>query len=195
MEAEWCGLRNGRSRVRAPRSISPATDHTMEVSSSSCEVSGGNRPGRRWAIIDLPDPGGPMNRMLWPPAAAISSARLALSWPLTSRRSGTTPPSTMAPGSGGRSTCVPLKWLTRPISDRGARMRASPAQAASGPFASGQISPSPMPSTATAAGRAPPTRAIWPSSPSSPIAAQPSSASGATTPMAAINASAIGRSK
>jgi hypothetical protein len=79
MEAEWCGLRNGRSRVRAPRSISPATDQTMEVSSSSFGVSGGSRPGRRAAIIDLPEPGGPTKSKLCPPAAAISSARLALS--------------------------------------------------------------------------------------------------------------------
>ena len=77
MEAEWCGLRNGRARVRAPRAISPATECTIEVSSSSLGDSGGNRPGRRWASIDLPEPGGPMNSRLWPPAAAISSARLA----------------------------------------------------------------------------------------------------------------------
>ena len=62
IEAEWCGLRNGRSRVRAPRSIRPATDQIIEVSSSSRDVRGGNRPGRRWAIIDLPDPGVPTIR-------------------------------------------------------------------------------------------------------------------------------------
>ena len=45
-------------------------------------------PGSRAASIDLPAPGGPTISRLWPPAAAISSARLAFSWPLTSRRSG-----------------------------------------------------------------------------------------------------------
>jgi hypothetical protein len=34
--------------------------------------------------MDLPVPGGPMSRTLCPPAAAISSARLTDSWPLTS---------------------------------------------------------------------------------------------------------------
>ena len=64
MLAEWCGARNGRARVRAPRAIRPAMECTMEVSSNSDADSGGNRPGRRWAIIDLPEPGGPMNSRL-----------------------------------------------------------------------------------------------------------------------------------
>ncbi len=107
MLAEWCGARNGRARVRAPLAIRPATECTIEVSSSSPGDSGGNRPGRRWAIIDLPEPGGPTNRRLCPPAAAISRARLALSWPRTSRRSGTEPPSTIGPGFGALITWVP----------------------------------------------------------------------------------------
>ena len=36
----------------------------------------------------FPDPGGPMSRIPWPPASAISSARRASSWPRTSARSG-----------------------------------------------------------------------------------------------------------
>ena len=48
-------------------------------------------PGRQAASSDLPAPGGPLISRLWPPAAAISSARLATSWPLTCARSG--PPS------------------------------------------------------------------------------------------------------
>src|SRR5690606_1298362 len=103
-----------------------ATDQIIEVSSSSAGDNGGNSPGRRWAIIDLPDPGGPTNNRLWPPAAAISSARLALSWPFTSRRSGTAPAVLTGPGSGGRITWVPRKWLTSPISERGASTGASP---------------------------------------------------------------------
>jgi len=34
-------------------------------------------PGRRAASIDFPVPGGPTINTLWPPAAAISSARFA----------------------------------------------------------------------------------------------------------------------
>lgn len=179
----------------APRSIMPATDQTIEVSSSSCGVRGGSRPGRRWASMDLPDPGGPTNSRLWPPAAAISSARLAPSCPFTSRRSRTASPAFSGPGSGCDRRCVPLKWLIRPISERGARTRASPAHAASGPLASGQIRPMPMADAATAAGRVPPTGAIWPDRPSSPTAHQPSSASSGITPMAARRARATGRSK
>ena len=51
-------------------------------------VIGGSSPAKRCASIDLPEPGGPTISRLWPPAAAISSARLAPAWPLTSARSG-----------------------------------------------------------------------------------------------------------
>ena len=44
--------------------------------------------GRRLAIMLLPEPGEPMSRMLWPPAAAISRALLTFSCPLTSAKSG-----------------------------------------------------------------------------------------------------------
>ena len=37
--------------------------------------------------MDLPVPGAPTMSTLWPPAAAISKARLAACWPLTSRMS------------------------------------------------------------------------------------------------------------
>ncbi len=37
----------------------------------------------------LPAPGGPTIRRLWLPAAATSSARLTMNWPLTSARSAT----------------------------------------------------------------------------------------------------------
>jgi hypothetical protein len=45
--------------------------------------------GSRDASMVLPVPGGPMNSRLWPPLAAISSARRACAWPITSARSGT----------------------------------------------------------------------------------------------------------
>src|SRR5262249_42787324 len=43
--------------------------------------------GSRAASIDLPAPGGPTISRLWPPAAATSRARFALSCPLMSLRS------------------------------------------------------------------------------------------------------------
>ena len=52
---------------------------------SSDGDSGGNIEGSRAASIDLPAPGDPMHKEMMPPAAAISSARFALSWPLMSR--------------------------------------------------------------------------------------------------------------
>ena len=46
---------------------------------------------------------------LWPPAAATSSARLALSWPLMSARSSSVSATSRIFGCGRDSTCVPLK--------------------------------------------------------------------------------------
>jgi len=43
--------------------------------------------GIRLASIVLPEPGGPIIRMLCPPAQLISSARLAVCWPRTSLKS------------------------------------------------------------------------------------------------------------
>ena len=88
MLAEWCGARNGRRVASLPPSSSPASECTMETSSISSGDSGGRMEGRRAASIDLPEPGAPIISRLWPPAAATSSTRLALSWPLTSPRSG-----------------------------------------------------------------------------------------------------------
>ena len=59
------------------------------TSSASSKSSGGRIPASRLAIIVLPAPGGPTSSRLWPPAAAISSARRASNCPRTSSRSGT----------------------------------------------------------------------------------------------------------
>ena len=48
----------------------------------------GRIDGSRRASMDLPAPGEPMSRILCPPAAAISSARLTFSCPMTSEKSG-----------------------------------------------------------------------------------------------------------
>jgi len=95
-------------REIAPPSSAPASDWIMEISSASHASSAGNRPGKRWSSIDLPAPGGPIINKLSPPAAAISSARLALSWPLTSCRSGALRAGLATRGSGGDRTLAPF---------------------------------------------------------------------------------------
>ena len=72
-------------RTSKPRAPSPCS---AALASASSSAIGGSRPGRRCASIDLPLPGGPTISRLWPPAAAISSARLAPTGLCTSRRSG-----------------------------------------------------------------------------------------------------------
>ena len=49
----------------------------LATSRASAASSGGSSPGRRWASIVLPDPGGPTMSRLWEPAAATRSARFA----------------------------------------------------------------------------------------------------------------------
>jgi hypothetical protein len=68
------------------------------------------------------------------------------------------------------------------------------AHAASAPHEAGQISPLPSALAPIAAGRAPATVAIEPSSDNSPSAQKPSIASRAMAPVAAISPSAMGRS-
>src|SRR5215831_5997677 len=94
-------------------------------------------PGHRAASIDLPAPGGPIINRLWPPAAAISSARLALSWPFTSLKSRLAARGCASFGSGGGRSCVPLKWLTIARRLGAAMISTSPAQAASLPHSAG----------------------------------------------------------
>ena len=84
------------------------------TSSASSRASVGRMPGSRRASIVFPVPGGPISRRLCEPAAAISSARLARSWPRRSARSGTAPfsmtPSSM--GSKAGASMRPRKYST-----------------------------------------------------------------------------------
>jgi magnesium chelatase family protein len=50
-------------------------------------LNGGRMVGMRLASMVLPDPGGPIISMLWPPAQATSRARLAVYCPRTSLKS------------------------------------------------------------------------------------------------------------
>src|SRR5712691_10499748 len=77
-EIVWCGARNGRRATSdSPSGKTPATEWILVVSSASSRLILGRIVGSRRANIVFPDPGGPTIRMLCPPAAATSSARLA----------------------------------------------------------------------------------------------------------------------
>ncbi len=186
---------NGRTRESRPSSSTPATDRIIDSSSASSGVRGGRMPGRRRASMDLPTPGGPTKSRLWPPAAAISSARRAFSCPFTSARSRTTRRTSSSAGSGRGRAWRPVRWLTSDTIDSGAAMSAAPTTAASGPFGCGQISVRPVAAAWIAAGSTPGTAARRPSRPSSPMARVSAAASAGTTPISASRASAMGRSK
>ena len=89
----------------------------------------------------MPAPGGPLISRLWPPAAAISSARLATSWPLTCARSGPPAAGSASPGSGGAQQLRALEMREQASRSGAASTSTSPAQAASLPCAAGQIRP------------------------------------------------------
>ena len=57
------------------------------MSMASSRVIGGMMVPMRFASMDLPEPGGPIIRRLWPPATATSMARFAFCWPFTSAKS------------------------------------------------------------------------------------------------------------
>ena len=112
-DAEWCGARNGGTRISPPPGASrPATEWIRVTSSAASSSSSGRIPGSRRASIVLPVPGGPASSTLCVPAAAISSARRARSWPRTSARSGTGSRSTSRSGNGSGGSCVPRRYAT-----------------------------------------------------------------------------------
>ena len=87
-EMVWWGLRNGRHEMSDESCDSlPAMLCICVVSKLSANDSGGSMDGNRFAIIDLPLPGGPIMMRLCPPAAATSRARLTFSCPRTSEKS------------------------------------------------------------------------------------------------------------
>ena len=90
-EIEWCGARIGRSvsKPLAGKLARRPTRSKLPSPTASSKVSGEEfpvKPAR--ASMVLPEPGGPMKSRLWPPAAAISKARLLKACcPRTSLRS------------------------------------------------------------------------------------------------------------
>src|SRR5213594_3627917 len=104
-EIVWCGARNGRRATSdSPTGSTPATEWIFVVSSASSRLIFGRMVGSRRASIVFPDPGGPIIRMLCPPAAATSSARLACACPFTSAKS--TSSFARSANSAARSTCA-----------------------------------------------------------------------------------------
>ncbi len=160
-EIVWCGLRNGERRTRPVIGPSPAADATIVTDRAASSSRGGRRVGTVLASRVLPEPGGPMSSRPWPPASAISSARLASGWPRTSARSaaGRPGPARDAVGSLPGPTAPPSSspTLGDPIGldrDRGERMRSTTSVSVS----TGRIStPSTSPAS-TAAARATTTR-------------------------------------
>ncbi len=204
-EAVWCGARSTRSPQRAALNAPATLRIAADSSASSCD-SGGSRPARRRASIDLPVPGGPtMSRLSWP-AAATSSARLAAPWPRTStqvvqRRRGARARSGRGSRSAARVGAIAgqerahdveqvVGAAHREAADQrrlvGARLRQDQRARASRAGARCR---------ASAIASAPCTGRSWPPSESSPANSNASSRAASIWPAAARMPSAIGRSK
>lgn len=103
----------GPRAQQPPPSKDPATDAIIETSNASAGESSGRIPGMHEANKDLPAPGGPTIARLWPPAAAISNARFAVSCPLTIFKSGPPWRASTTPGSGPRNSNWPFRWFSK----------------------------------------------------------------------------------
>ena len=83
----------------------------LVASKASSKVMSGRMEGRRFASMLFPEPGGPSSSTLWPPPAAISSARLTSTWPLTSAKSRESPGSgRLSTGLAGERGASPERW-------------------------------------------------------------------------------------
>ena len=201
-EIVWCGERNGRTLTSpAAASSTPATLWILVVSSASSKVSGGRMPETRLASMVLPEPGGPIIRMLCPPAQAISSARLAVNCPRTSLKSAA-PLSAVAPSICEVSTVsgkIPLPLfskLTTSISDFTGYTFTPLTTAASRALTSGTIRLAIFfARAAMAIGSAPRTPRMPPSSDSSPTITNSGSSFFTRPPYAPRIPMAMGRSK
>lgn len=88
-QRDLAGARKGRCRQwrLAVLTLTLTRLVMAAVSIASLSVNGGSSPGNRLASMVFPVPGGPISNKLWPSAAAISSARRACCWPITSAKS------------------------------------------------------------------------------------------------------------
>ena len=202
--AVWCGARVGRWPQR-PTSNAPSRLAMAALCSASSSSMGGSRPAKRCASIDLPLPGGPIINSEWPPAAAISSARLADAWPFTSAKSGYVGSGARAaggrgvqPSAGAAASTAPTgrncattssRWRARCTARPGTRAASSALpggktrRGASWPWRS-----------AAATASAPRTGRSSPDSDSSPAKAQPAKRVPSICPLAARMPSAMGKS-
>jgi hypothetical protein len=150
----------------------------------------------------LPVPGGPTSSRLWPPAAAISSARLAAAWPFHVAQVGHTPRwhggrglrrsgsgTAASPGSSARTTCPGACGTPRSpgTSAASAALACRQHQGAGGAPPAACAAPGQRQRAAH--------RAQAPASDSSPANSQAASAGGLDLAAAARMPSAIGRSK
>jgi hypothetical protein len=145
--------------------------------------------------MDFPEPGVPTIIKWCRPAAAISSARLARSWPLTSMRSLELWTCVTSPGSEGLIGDWPVKWRTTSPKVAAAITWALPTHAASAPESNGHNTPRFCSAAAIAAGRAPITGTSVPSRESLPKATWVSATSGGMISRVQRRATAMGRSK
>ena len=169
-----CGAARGTAAASpaGPPSSMPATLWIMLTSSASAGVRSGSSPGSRAASIDLPAPGGPTSSRLWPPAAAISSARRAVSMPFTSAMSGEGPAGA-SPLTAGRRQHLRAAEMVDQAQQVGRRQHldACPPRPPRRPGSPGRSAPAPRAEAAIAAGSTPATGFSEPSSESSPSAA------------------------
>jgi hypothetical protein len=118
----------------------------------------------------LPLPGGPTISRLWPPAAAISRARLACSWPRTSARSAASSGGGASPGLAAGRGSLPSRWLTQRCSEETPTTSSESTSAASAAFSSATARRrTPAARRQRAMGRTPVTGRTEPSSASSPM--------------------------
>ena len=174
------------------------------LSSASSTSSGGSKPAKRCANIDLPEPGGPTMSSEWPPAAAISKARFGPAWPLTSAMSGhracveatgawvdkRVQPSLGAASPGAKACTTSSRcWARNTV--------ASGTNAASSALPGGKTKrvAGPARRKAKPMAKAPRTGRSAPLSDSSPANSQPAKRAASICPLAAKMPSAMGRSR
>ena len=184
--AEWWGARNGRAtRAGSPASATAAVDarHLERLVDVERRQDAGQAPREH----RLAGPGAPRRSSACPPAAAISSARFACSWPRTSARSGARPRRcASAPRARAAARAPPRNCAQHAARDpRRAHVERS-ASAASAAFSRGATSAcSRRRARASASASAPRTGRRRPSSASSPISADAATRSARSAPAAA----------
>ncbi len=146
------------------------------TSSASSSVSDGRMDGSRRASIVFPAPGGPTSRHACPPAAAISSARLALACPDTSAKSTFSSHTTLSIARSARDNDPACNDSTSEPNESAVNVHSDRTSDASATFGGGMTNPRSGAALARcrATDSTPRTGRIAPSSPSSPRNARPS---------------------